>query len=361
MKLRSEQFVATMVNLIKGYLPLRIKLPAWKSDEKEQTFLYLKEHSEKLSSDGSKNNAGKTLFIANVPFVGGVRTSIFLHSLFGKVGEVERVVVVRNPRGGNNEATWQEYDDLESQISNPFYKELSGVILPNEEDFYDEGKFAHIIFSSAKEMKRSLKSLQKNEEGISFGRLEIQELADQSYQAWEKMKSSIVQQNSDHGESDQSDDDSKDDTTGKKNKVRLSGLMALVERHRAQIIDRSILSAACDRIMSKFEDAESEAQSKLRQSANQADDDGFVTVSYSAAVDASDGFEKADSFGVGKRKASKRSRKKKEGMGKKELGDFYRFQTKESKKRNLEDLKQQFQEDLERVKKMKEQKLYRPF
>ena len=356
-----------MVNLIKGYLPLRIILPSWKSEEKEQTFVFLKEHNEKLlTGDGSKTNqnGSRTLFVANIPFVWGVRTSIFLHSLFGKVGEVERVVVVRNPRGENTEAMWQEYDDLESQLSNPFYKELSGVILPNEEDFYDEGKFAHVIFSSAKEMKRSLKNMQKNMEGISFGKLEVQELADQSQQAWEKMKSRIILQqkskdSSDHGESDESDDD--DDDATEKNKIRLSGIMALVERHRAQIIDRSILSAACDSIMTKFEEAESEAQSKLRQSANQPDDDGFVTVSYSAAVDTTDGFEKAESFGVTRRKASKRSRKKKEGMGKQELSDFYRFQTKESKKRNLEDLKQQFQEDLERVKKMKEQKLYRPF
>eukprot|EP00560_Eucampia_antarctica_P003716 CAMPEP_0197842594 /NCGR_PEP_ID=MMETSP1437-20131217/46824_1 /TAXON_ID=49252 ORGANISM="Eucampia antarctica, Strain CCMP1452" /NCGR_SAMPLE_ID=MMETSP1437 /ASSEMBLY_ACC=CAM_ASM_001096 /LENGTH=355 /DNA_ID=CAMNT_0043452485 /DNA_START=35 /DNA_END=1102 /DNA_ORIENTATION=- len=355
------------MNLIKGYLPLPIKIPSTKENEFDASFVFLKEHIVRAtdSSTGSKN-AGKTLFVANAPFVSGVRTSTFLHAVFGKFGEVEKVVVVRNPRGGSdNNYISNDQKYVENPIEKLFQSEMSGVTLPIEDDFYDEGKFAHIIFSSSKEMKRTLKALKKQKDGVSFGRLEVQELADQSHQAWKKERSRISRKVNDNNDGDASDDDDDEDFNedeGKKEE-KLSGIMALVQRHRDQIIDRSVLSAACDSIMAKFEDAETEAEQKLRDSGNQPDEDGFVTVSYSAsaAVETNDGLEKAQSFGVGRRKAGKRSRKRKEGMGKKELDDFYRFQTRESKKRNLSELKQQFQEDLERVKKMKEQKLYRPF
>ena len=48
-------------------------------------------------------------------------------------------------------------------------------------------------------------------------------------------------------------------------------------------------------------------------------------------------------------------------MGSAELKDFYRFQTKESRKRGILELRKRFEEDLVRVKKLKEEKAYRPF
>jgi len=358
------------MNLIKGYIPLTIKVPSSRGNDADVSYVYLKEHNVRTSDPNSgSNHAGKTLFVANVPFVSGVRSSIFLHALFGKFGEVEKIVIVRNPRtGGNDENNTSSNDkeDSGSTIEKLFQSELSGKIIPMEDDFYDEGKFAHIIFPSSKEMKRALKSLKKQKDCVSFGKLEVRELADQSDQAWKKERSRISRKlnkgdddDSSSGDSDAFDENEDEDE--EKVEEKLTGIMALVQRHRDRLIDSSVLSAACDSIMSKYEDAEADAEQKLIDSKNQPDEDGFVTVSYSAAVGESDGLEKAASFGVGRRKSGKRSRKRTVGIGGKELDDFYRFQKRESKKRNLSDLKQQFQEDLERVKKMKEQKLYRPF
>jgi len=59
----------------------------------------------------------------------------------------------------------------------------------------------------------------------------------------------------------------------------------------------------------------------------------------------------------------KRARSAKENLvkGSDELKDFFRFQMRESKKRGMEELKTRFEDDLKRVKRMKEQMMYRPF
>ena len=54
-------------------------------------------------------------------------------------------------------------------------------------------------------------------------------------------------------------------------------------------------------------------------------------------------------------------KKKKESTGASELQDFYRFQRKETRKRNVQDLREKFEEDLKKVKKMKEERQYKPF
>jgi len=63
------------------------------------------------------------------------------------------------------------------------------------------------------------------------------------------------------------------------------------------------------------------------------------------------------------RKGSKRNRKRKadgwRGAGKFE--DFYKFQWKEGRKREGEDLKTRFEEDLEMVRRMEEERAFQPF
>jgi len=131
-------------------------------------------------------------------------------------------------------------------------------------------------------------------------------------------------------------------------------------------ISREKLLAECNRVMQDYEDAE-EAQRREREAAaNQPDGDGFVTVT-SNSVGLEGGkreLEKdqiAGADGKRRRNAQKRNRNKKESIGASELQDFYRFQRKETRKRTLQDLRQQFEEDLKRVQKMKEERQYKPF
>ena len=118
----------------------------------------------------------------------------------------------------------------------------------------------------------------------------------------------------------------------------------------------------CNAVMQAYEDAEE--KKRLAQEAAKAapDDDGFITVSYSNAVGSKVEFEQsATATTPSRRKGNKRSRKKKEAVGSGQLKDFYRFQRAESRKRTMEDLRRKFEEDVRKVKRLKEEKEYRPF
>ena len=119
----------------------------------------------------------------------------------------------------------------------------------------------------------------------------------------------------------------------------------------------------CNRVMTEYEEAE-EAKRRAQEAAKaQPDDDGFVTVSYSTAVGSKAELEQSMTATTPSRRRSgnKRSRNNKKNIGSSELKDFYRFQRRENRKRTMDDLRQQFEEDLKRVKRMKEEKQYRPF
>ena len=137
--------------------------------------------------------------------------------------------------------------------------------------------------------------------------------------------------------------------------------------------------------MLQYETAETAArQTKAETEEAVLDDDGFITVSYTANVGdrvameengilrtattggggkGGGGGERGAARGKRGTEAMKRARSAKGNLvkGSDELKDFYRFQKRESKKRGMEEFKSRFQDDLRRVKKMKEQNMYRPF
>lgn len=151
----------------------------------------------------------------------------------------------------------------------------------------------------------------------------------------------------------------------------------------------------CNQVISQFETAEEAQKSKRAAILSQPDEDGFVTVSYSNAVgskrdlddsenanlmdmgngvDGGESWEEAPQLQLNsqsqqliRRKMGGRSRKRKKDSdngvvsGASELQDFYRFQMRETRKKHMEELRQQFQDDLKEVQKMKKQKRYRPF
>ena len=97
---------------IKGYLPVRLRLPPviskQSSDRNEdhsrsqlnETIFYVKEHY--VSGTSQSTN---TLFIANAPVVPYVKTQLVLKSIFGRYGEITRVTVLPNPRRQSNKDT----------------------------------------------------------------------------------------------------------------------------------------------------------------------------------------------------------------------------------------------------------------
>jgi ribosomal RNA-processing protein 7 len=374
-----------MPNLIKGYLPVQISLPSvvGKSSSAE-TFIFVKEHVLSRVSSTEVAPTGRTLFVANTPLYPNIRTSLLLTCLFEKFGQVEKVVVVPHP--SKIAAVSEGGGDVDSMILSTFEKEIRSLghgtkfgMGLDEDVWYDQGRFAHVTFSSNKEMKKVFailsggKKKNKGKEGdkmhVSFGKLELQELQDTSFDLYRNEKKSYDRYTHEEDEGDKSEEN--DDSTEEERMIPETGITAIAKCYRDSIPSRKSLKELCNKIMMKYEEKEEEAHRKKKEAMAEPDEDGFVTVSHATVVGDAVGLERNGTLestgaGAGRRRkeaALKRSRSTRKNVvkGSAELPDFYRFQLKESKKRGREVLKSRFQEDLKRVKEMKEQKKFRPF
>ena len=200
--------ITSNLPLIKGYLPVRLSIPrnhaldggvvdhhAENDDEDHDetttattttTYFYVKEHHN--NNQGGGNGGCTTLFVANVPVIPGIASDLLLRSIFGrflsgKSGgsyNIKQVTVIENPRKNANvddlnsilakSSTWTTDSDL---INDPSY-------LPTLTN-YKQGKFAHVIFNSTKDMKRSLKGLQNIMKSGSDAAVEIESIEIQTF------------------------------------------------------------------------------------------------------------------------------------------------------------------------------------
>jgi hypothetical protein len=340
--------------LIKGYLPVRLTIPSSDSSVKDETYFYVKEHQAGNVTD-KKNNC--TLFVSNAPVVPTVRTRLLLKSLFGRFGDIARVTVISNPRQNRIEADTSaaNAEAVLSSWTDNFH--LPTYLGPQ----HAEGKFAHVVFTSNKEMKRSLKALQQimlestaDSSGLTLDKIEIQTLADESERQYR-------QEQRDTDGSD--DDDMDDDFTENRTKKKLTGVLKVAERYRESCsrLSRAALLEECNAVMENFEDAETQDRMEREAAANEPDDDGFVTVTYSSQVGSKRELEQTGGAEQARRGKGQKRRRKTKDSGATELEDFYRFQTKQHRKKSLQELRERFEEDLKKVKRMKEENQYRPF
>jgi ribosomal RNA-processing protein 7 len=348
---------SSSVPLIKGYLPVRLKLPTSHNEYEDETFFFVREHKEK--SHGNKSNKS-TLFVANAPIIPGVATKILLKSIFGRYADIPRVTVVQNPR---NDPNHDNVEDFRTSLTWST-KARHPTFLP---PIHSEGKYAHIIFNSPKDMKKTMRALQDvmrpkgdddddDDAGLKIERIEIQTLSDETNRQYRENRQK---------ELGQDEEGSGDDDEGDASETK-TGIHAVAERYRASCheVSRAELLEECNVVMQDYEDAEEAKRREQEVAKSQPDGDGFVTVSYSNAVGSKTQLEEsATATTPNRRNGNKRSRKRKEQIsaGNQELQDFYRFQRRDNRKRSLADLRTQFEEDLQKVKRMKEERHYRPF
>jgi len=419
----------------RGYISIRITLPN-KNDTSdteegdEDTYLFAKEHqsNNNNSTNDGKKGANKTLFIANVPMIPNVRNDLFLHAIFSQYGEVENVNVIQNPR---QQFTTQQGETTQVQEAPPLLtllhtnssfstshmsgsssdgkdvgngtNTLTTVSCQHTNQFgfdttfnnthNDLGKFAHVTFTSSKEMKKALKTIMENDESeINVGVDLLQKLIKETREIH-----ATVNNNSDNDSSNEEDEDNESSMT------TTNVCQKLFDMRRMKQLKYSsphILQEQCNTIMERFEQKEEEAYQETLKRKNMPDDDGFITVSYSNStskknftsltggaaanligskkdldedlfIDTSgttSGNDNSTNYnstsGIVRRRGTRNNanaNKKKKKIGATELNDFYSFQTRENKKRNVQELQKQFQEDLQAVKKMKRQKFYKPF
>jgi ribosomal RNA-processing protein 7 len=438
--------------LIKGYLPVRLRLPtvitsqrrlddgdgddddrtgSHPSDGVDHTYFFVREHQGKATpavssgpSSGtdatSKSSAttttatksGTTLFVANAPVVPGISTKILLKSIFGRFADVTRVTVVETPRGGGAVGDGASLvgggtDAATRDLTSSSSSSSTGLSFDKDDSYFypsclphsfSEGKFAHVVFASAKELKRAKRALEdamagrtnRASEGgrtnrrtgydgdgdsaglppaLSLDRIEIQSLSDESLRRWEEERRRVVPGYNQAGDDGDSDDDQfglSDSTSKRTKRHHSSGLMAVAHRYQqsCRVLTRDRLLQECNAVMESYEVAELARRQAQEVARSQPDDDGFVTVTYSGGGAVGTKSEMEESLTAttpSRRKGNKRTRKKKEAAGSAELTDFYRFQRKENRKRTMDDLRRQFDDDLKRVRRLKEEKQYRPF
>mmetsp|Transcript_11011 Transcript_11011/g.16638 ORF Transcript_11011/g.16638 Transcript_11011/m.16638 type:complete len:346 (-) Transcript_11011:197-1234(-) len=323
-----------------GYLPVRVRILAPPAPSTEQaasssydTFMFVKEHS---------NN---TVFVTNVVRISqlmNVRSANsstatitgddkeLLRLVFRRFGSIDKIVLAANPKqmrptssANTNTNTNDDTDNEGMPASSIFETE-------------DMKKFAHVTFASSKGVKRVMSC---GEDGVVLQQEELDDLL------------------------------SFDSASIKSSSKEMSNCLAIATRYRARIPPREELSAHCDEIMASFEAAEESERLAMEASA-QPDADGFITVTKDSNLVAfgsgkrgrgDDDNDDAEDAGGKRGKSRKRSRKKREPRGSVELKDFYRFQMRDAKRKGVEDLRKRFEEDLKTVKKMKEQKQFKPF
>jgi len=220
-----------------------------------------------------------------------------------------------------------------------------------------DGKFAHVVFDSGKEMKKALKMMKRkiSEGGDLYAiRLEDDRI--------EQLVMETQQQSEEKEDNDESEDESREEDE-KESVKSLTGIRAVAAEARRKAgrhISRQKLLQMCNEDMASFETQEAETERRAKLAAEQPDEDGFITVTHGStpSFGATNDFEEERHH---RRKAGKRNRKRKVVSGADEFSDFYRFQLKETRKKEVTDLKKRFEEDLAKVKKMKEERAYRPF
>ena len=105
------------------------------------------------------------------------------------------------------------------------------------------------------------------------------------------------------------------------------------------------------------EDVARQEQERRLEMTAMADEDGFIPVPCPNSHKKQEGLEINSKDSQRKSKKS-RSRKKKKVEP---LTDFYRFQTKEQRKKNVEQLRDRFEKDLAHMKKLREERKDKPF
>lgn len=137
--------------------------------------------------------------------------------------------------------------------------------------------------------------------------------------------------------------------------VQTLGSAFLLSKYKEKIYDTRQLSESVASALADFNRAEQESKAELQRQTQIVDEDGFTLVVGSHRK------TKAGIMGKQKLAATVDSERASKKLKKKEKEDFYRFQLREKKKAEMNDLLRKFKHDQERVRIMKEKKRFRPY
>ena len=133
-----------------------------------------------------------------------------------------------------------------------------------------------------------------------------------------------------------------------------SAAQRLVAAHQQNLPATDALLTASEKCMALFERQEREEADLRAEQKDGVDDDGFTTVTYKRKARDTGGSLNPTASAA----AAKKKKKKKNGM---ELKNFYRHQIREDKKDKLLELRARFEEDKQRIRKLKDARKFRSF
>lgn len=133
------------------------------------------------------------------------------------------------------------------------------------------------------------------------------------------------------------------------------GSAFLMNKYKARVLDAGALATSVSAALADFNRAEQESMEDLKRQTEIVDEDGFTLVVGSHRK------TKAGIMGKQKLAATVELERAQKKMKKKEKEDFYRFQLRERKKEEMNELLTKFKQDQERVRLMKEKKRFRPY
>ncbi|XP_013102442.1 ribosomal RNA-processing protein 7 homolog A [Stomoxys calcitrans] len=130
----------------------------------------------------------------------------------------------------------------------------------------------------------------------------------------------------------------------------VSGMQLWHTQYMNRILDVEKTQAYIDEYMAAYDEKEREAVEAAKTS--EADADGWITVGKQGN---NSGFEQTEA-NIGKLED-----KIERGRKKKELSNFYTFQIRESKMKNIVELRKKFEEDKKKIETLKQTRRFRPF
>jgi len=135
---------------------------------------------------------------------------------------------------------------------------------------------------------------------------------------------------------------------------RLFGLRGWLAAHEASKVDARKLQAHADNIVNKYDIKQEENERKQAELTARMEADGFTLVNHKLSK-----IDHNDTTNNGEEEGSAIKRKKNRGslISK----DFYRFQQTQDKLQRLTTLKEQFEEDKERIRLIKEKRTFKPY
>ncbi|KAG0167418.1 Ribosomal RNA-processing protein 7 A [Apophysomyces sp. BC1034] len=276
-------------------------------------YLYMKKHVLRSSSELAATD--RTLFIVNLP---ADATDDHLKHLFSAYGRIQRIIYHNRPSSfGLTDGNSDSEDELPavvipSKTSLKNRKRKAGKEQPETSEtrlqtILHSGASAHVVFDSPKDLKSVLE----------MPRVELKWMTD------------------------------------KKATVPVLGFERYVLSYNLARPDAQQLQQQVDSFMLKFKASEYEKEREVLERMNKMDEDGFVVVTRHKKAKTTDGSisvaaVSADSIDL--QKAQQR-----------ELFDFYRFQVREKKQNELIELRKRFEDDKQKIAKLKQSRKFKPF